>query len=81
MTSVLDEIIVGVREDLSIRQEKTSIEELKALAEKVPKALDPFPIFDEAGVVADSVPSSEDMECQNKAAVVLRAVAVASSLG
>jgi len=34
-----------------------------------------------AGVVADSVPSSEDMECQNKAAVVLRAVAVASSLG
>jgi anthranilate synthase component 1 len=34
-----------------------------------------------AGVVADSVPSSEDMECQNKAAVVLRAVAVASSIG
>ena len=35
MTSVLDEIIVGVREDLSIRQEKTSIDELKALAEKM----------------------------------------------
>jgi len=34
-----------------------------------------------AGVVADSVPSSEDKECQNKAAVVLKAVAVASSLG
>jgi len=34
-----------------------------------------------AGVVADSVPSSEDMECKNKAAVVLRAVAIASSLG
>jgi len=34
-----------------------------------------------AGVVADSLPSSEDMECQNKAAVVLRAVAIASSLG
>ena len=50
MTSVLDEIIVGVREDLSVRQEKTSIEELKALAEKVPTALDPFPLFDEAGV-------------------------------
>ncbi len=39
MTSVLDEIIVGVREDLSIRQEKTPIEELKALVEKVPAAL------------------------------------------
>ena len=34
-----------------------------------------------AGVVADSVASSEDLECQNKAAVVLRAVASASSLG
>ena len=66
MTSVLDEIIVGVREDLSIRQEKTSIEELKALAEKVPAALDPFPIFDEAGVaviaeVKRSSPSKGDL--------------------
>ena len=66
MTSVLDEIIVGVREDLSIRQEKTSIEELKALAEKVPDALDPFPIFDEAGVaviaeVKRSSPSKGDL--------------------
>ncbi len=34
-----------------------------------------------AGVVADSNPASEDMECQNKAAVVLKAISVASSLG
>jgi anthranilate synthase component 1 len=33
-----------------------------------------------AGVVADSVPSSEDAECRNKAAAVLRAVATASTL-
>jgi anthranilate synthase component 1 len=33
-----------------------------------------------AGVVADSVPESEDAECRNKAAAVLRAVASASSL-
>ena len=34
-----------------------------------------------AGIVADSLPSSEDLECQNKAAVVLKAVAIAASLG
>ncbi|MEZ0093101.1 anthranilate synthase component I [Streptacidiphilus sp. EB129] len=33
-----------------------------------------------AGVVADSVPESEDAECRNKAAAVLRAVATASTL-
>ena len=33
-----------------------------------------------AGVVADSVPESEDLECRNKAAAVLRAVATASTL-
>jgi anthranilate synthase component 1 len=33
-----------------------------------------------AGVVADSVPESEDAECRNKAAAVLRAVASASTL-
>ncbi|QMU68597.1 anthranilate synthase component I [Streptacidiphilus sp. P02-A3a] len=33
-----------------------------------------------AGVVADSVPESEDQECRNKAAAVLRAVATASTL-
>jgi len=50
MSSVLDEIIVGVREDLALRQEKVTIDELKAQAEKTSKAIDPFPIFDEAGV-------------------------------
>lgn len=33
-----------------------------------------------AGVVADSVPESEDQECRNKAAAVLRAVAAAGTL-
>jgi anthranilate synthase component 1 len=33
-----------------------------------------------AGVVADSVPASEDAECRNKAAAVLRAVAAAGTL-
>ena len=33
-----------------------------------------------AGIVADSVPSSEAAECRNKAAAVLRAVAVADTL-
>jgi anthranilate synthase component 1 len=33
-----------------------------------------------AGVVADSIPESEDAECQAKAMAVLNAVAVANSL-
>ena len=33
-----------------------------------------------AGIVADSVPASEAAECRNKAAAVLRAVAIASTL-
>jgi anthranilate synthase component 1 len=33
-----------------------------------------------AGVVADSDPASEDTECRNKAAAVLRAVATANTL-
>jgi anthranilate synthase component 1 len=33
-----------------------------------------------AGVVADSVAEHEDMECQNKAAVVLKAIAISNTL-
>ena len=33
-----------------------------------------------AGIVADSVPESEDAECRNKAAAVMRAVAAAGTL-
>ncbi|MFM8211805.1 MAG: chorismate-binding protein, partial [Actinomycetes bacterium] len=33
-----------------------------------------------AGVVADSVPENEDLECQNKAAVVLKAIAISNTL-
>jgi len=64
--SVLDDIIVGVREDLSVRQEQTSIDDLKTIAEKNMKAIDPFPIFKEAGVaviaeVKRSSPSKGDL--------------------
>jgi len=33
-----------------------------------------------AGVVADSAPENEDLECQNKAAVVLKAIAISNTL-
>jgi anthranilate synthase component 1 len=33
-----------------------------------------------AGIVADSDPAAEDEECQNKAAAVLRALAIAEEL-
>jgi anthranilate synthase component 1 len=33
-----------------------------------------------AGVVADSTPENEDLECQNKAAVVLKAIAISNTL-
>ena len=66
MSSVLDEIIVGVREDLALRQEKVSIDELKNQVDKVAKAIDPYPIFNEAGVaviaeVKRSSPSKGDL--------------------
>ncbi len=38
--SVLDDLLVGVREDLAQRQSQTSLDELKALAEARPAALD-----------------------------------------
>jgi anthranilate synthase component I len=33
-----------------------------------------------AGLVADSDPATEDQECQNKAAAVLRALAIAQDM-
>jgi len=50
MMSVLDEIVAGVREDLALRQLETSIDDLKAIAEKRSKTIDPLPIFKQEGV-------------------------------
>jgi indole-3-glycerol phosphate synthase len=49
-TSVLAEIVEGVREDLAAREAVTSLDELKALARKAPDALDPMPAFRAEGV-------------------------------
>ena len=38
--SVLDDLLAGVREDLAVRQSRTSLDELKARAERRPPALD-----------------------------------------
>ena len=78
MTSVLDEIVVGVREDLALRQQKVTIDELKAQAEKVSKAIDPFPIFNEAGVaviaeVKRSSPSKGDLSAISDPAQLAKA--------
>lgn len=48
--SVLEEIVAGVREDLAHRQNKTTLEELKALSEKRAKTIDPFPVLRQSGV-------------------------------
>jgi indole-3-glycerol phosphate synthase len=66
MANVLEEIIVGVREDMIIRQEKTPIEKLKDICESLTTTIDPFPIFEEAGVaviaeVKRSSPSKGDL--------------------
>jgi indole-3-glycerol phosphate synthase len=49
-TSVLAEIVEGVREDLAAREAVTSLDELKVLARKAPDALDPMPAFRAEGV-------------------------------
>ena len=66
MPSVLDEIIIGVREDLSARQQKVSLDDLKKIVESSAKTIDPFPIFEQAGVaviaeVKRSSPSKGDL--------------------
>jgi indole-3-glycerol phosphate synthase len=47
--SVLDDIVVGVREDLARRQAQTSEADLRARLLDVPPALDPLPAFRAAG--------------------------------
>ncbi len=48
--SVLDEILSGVRADLAERQQRVSLDELKAAAERQPPARDPMPTLRRAGV-------------------------------
>ncbi|QGG41147.1 indole-3-glycerol phosphate synthase TrpC [Aeromicrobium yanjiei] len=48
--SVLDEILVGVAEDLETRMAATSLEDLKQQASRQPPALDPMPAFRSDGV-------------------------------
>lgn len=48
--SVLEEIIAGVLIDLKNRQETTSLEELKNLASKREKTIDPLPLLKQEGV-------------------------------
>jgi indole-3-glycerol phosphate synthase len=47
--SVLDDIVVGVREDLARRQAQTSEADLRAHLLDIPPALDPMPMFRAAG--------------------------------
>ncbi|MFY9325302.1 MAG: indole-3-glycerol phosphate synthase TrpC [Candidatus Nanopelagicales bacterium] len=48
--SVLDEIVAGVREDFTRRQNEVSLEDLKKLSEKREKTLDPFVALRQSGV-------------------------------
>jgi indole-3-glycerol phosphate synthase len=47
---VLAEIISGVRADLAVRQQQTSLDELKERARRMPPALDPVPLLRSPGV-------------------------------
>jgi len=49
--SVLDEIIDGVREDLAVRQSRTSLEDLKALARRAEPARDAYAVLSAEGGV------------------------------
>jgi indole-3-glycerol phosphate synthase len=48
--SVLDEILDGVRADLAERQQRVSLDDLKAAAERQPPARDPMPLLRAPGV-------------------------------
>lgn len=50
MTTVLDEILAGVAEDLQARMDQTSLDQLKAQAARQHPALDPLPAFRADGV-------------------------------
>lgn len=53
--TVLDDIIAGVKEDMAVRQAQVSLDELKAMVEKVPAALPVIPVFkgDDVCVIAE----------------------------
>lgn len=48
--SVLDDIIVGVREDLAEREARRSLDELVAVVSAMPPALDPLPVLRAPGL-------------------------------
>jgi indole-3-glycerol phosphate synthase len=60
MMSVLDEILVGVREDLAERQARVSLDDLKIEAQRMPETKDPLPVFrgDGISVIAEVKRSS-----------------------
>ena len=47
---VLDDIVAGVREDLAVRQELTSLDELKYRVQAMPDSIDPRATFSASGV-------------------------------
>ncbi len=58
--TVLESIIAGVREDLAMREEATSMDELKKRADRLPSAIDALQILsqDEVAVIAEVKRSS-----------------------
>jgi indole-3-glycerol phosphate synthase len=53
--TVLDDIVIGVREDLAVRQAMVSLDELKARAAKMPRALPVLPVLrgEDIAVIAE----------------------------
>jgi indole-3-glycerol phosphate synthase len=50
VTSVLEEILDGVREDVAEREQQVSLDDLKRRASRQPPALDPMPAFRALGI-------------------------------
>jgi indole-3-glycerol phosphate synthase len=48
--SVLDDLLVGVREDLAVRQSRTSLDDLKRAVDRLPAALDGAAVLRRPGV-------------------------------